>query len=227
MSDDVWVEAAYSFPSLYSIRIPGANNHYARATPAPGPGTIRLALIKTSFLVFGENTTRRKIFPVVRDAEVKISPPHRISITRQIVKMQKFDQKKKISVESIGYREYCHTDGKLVIGMKVPRRLANRVMDLFSHIGYWGEASSLAQCESVKITDNFDYDSVCPLDKTGDFQMRGLFTCFLSEVTNSTSWEDILVGKKEMLVLSLYVFPLKLCEQRRGNTLLLHCSQRG
>jgi hypothetical protein len=55
MSEPIWLEASYKFPCTYSIRRPGSSMTSAMALPAPGPGTVRLALTRTALELYGEN----------------------------------------------------------------------------------------------------------------------------------------------------------------------------
>ena len=49
----VWIAADYHFPSTYSCLIPMSSMNSASVMPAPGPATIRLALLRTGIERFG------------------------------------------------------------------------------------------------------------------------------------------------------------------------------
>jgi hypothetical protein len=54
--------------------------------------------------------------------------------------------------------------------------------------------------------------------------MRDYFACFLSDLKKGVTWKDIMEMNENSIELNLYVWPLTICEQGRGNKLLLHRS---
>src|SRR5262249_20927109 len=82
-SQTIWLAADYHFPGTYSCRVPMSSMNSIRAMPAPGPATIRLALVRTGIELFGEKRTRHDLFPIIRSAEIAIRPPERVAISTQ------------------------------------------------------------------------------------------------------------------------------------------------
>jgi hypothetical protein len=70
-----WLAAEYHLPSLYSCRVPMSSMNSALALPAPGPATVRLALIRTGIEVFGLEYVRDELFPQIRAMGIRIHPP--------------------------------------------------------------------------------------------------------------------------------------------------------
>src|SRR5258708_6789441 len=97
----VWIAADYHFPSTYSCRIPMSSMNSASAMPAPGPATVRLALIRTGVELFGRNRVRDELFPILRSAAVRIRPPERVAISQQRIRGYKWseDRQKQVTIQ--------------------------------------------------------------------------------------------------------------------------------
>ncbi len=93
-SSPVWLAADYHFPSTYSCRIPMSSMSSAPVMPAPGPATVRLALIRTGIECFGLDAVREELFPVLRSAPVRVRPPERVAISQQVLRGYKWSEDK-------------------------------------------------------------------------------------------------------------------------------------
>jgi hypothetical protein len=69
-SNSIWLVAEFAFATTYSIREPGTSTTFIKACPIPGPGSIRLALMKASLELYGETRTRSEILPKVLDMDI-------------------------------------------------------------------------------------------------------------------------------------------------------------
>jgi len=63
-----WFAADYHFPATYSCRLPFSSSNSALVSPAPGPATVRLALIRVGLELFGRDVVRDSLFPWIRAA---------------------------------------------------------------------------------------------------------------------------------------------------------------
>jgi hypothetical protein len=68
----LWLAAEYHFPSTYSCRIPMSSMSSASAMPAPGPATVRLALIRTGIEYIGIEAMRDTFFPDLCSVPIRI-----------------------------------------------------------------------------------------------------------------------------------------------------------
>ncbi len=66
----------------FDILIPMSSANSAPVMPAPGPATVRLALIRVGIEAFGGEITREELFPLLRSAAVRIRPPERVAISQ-------------------------------------------------------------------------------------------------------------------------------------------------
>jgi hypothetical protein len=96
-----WLAAEYHFPTTYSCRLPFSSSNIALISPAPGPTTVRLALIRVGTEVFGRDIVRDKLFPWIRTASLFIRPPERVAISGQMLRAYKVVEKK----GHVAYRE--------------------------------------------------------------------------------------------------------------------------
>jgi hypothetical protein len=114
-SQSIWLAANYHFPTTYSIRVPMSSMSSARALPAPGPGTVRLALIRTAIELFGMDYTHDVLFPIIRSAGICIRPPERVAFSLQRIHAYKASASDSRTTnrldESIIYREMAHAVG--------------------------------------------------------------------------------------------------------------------
>jgi hypothetical protein len=151
----VWLAANYHFPSTYSCHIPMSSMNSAAVMPAPGPATVRLALIKTGIACFGLEVVRDQLFPILRSAAVRVRPPERVAISQQVLRAYKWSEDKKqrkIVQESIIVREMAHASGPMTVFLQVPEDVEQRLRAMVQAVGYWGQTSSLASYMGVTRT---------------------------------------------------------------------------
>jgi hypothetical protein len=108
--EHLWLAADYHFPGTYSLRIPLSSANNAQIMPAPGPGTVRLALIRTGVELFGLRATRDTLFPSLCMIQVRIRPPAQIAMTPQRLHAHKWSTKQNTPQTSLITREYEETD---------------------------------------------------------------------------------------------------------------------
>ena len=228
-NDRIWLAAEYHFPSTYSIRIPGSSMANAKALPAPGPATVRLALIRTGIELFGISKVEHDLFPVIRSAEIRISPPERIAFSTQVLKTYKavMNKSRKIQYqESISYREFAQANGNMTVFIAIPEEMKTHFVQLFYGIGYWGQANSFATCVNI-LCKQPDMNSVgLPLDEITK-TISDQYSSFVSEFRSADlSWKSILPENDEGNPLKsfIYAWPLKISERRQGKMLLLRLS---
>jgi hypothetical protein len=229
--DSVWLAADYHFPSTYSCRIPMSSMSSAMTMPAPGPGTVRLALIRTSIELFGVDYTRDELFPIIRSAGIRIRPPERVAISTQVIRAYKASpgKSRKIQLnESPVYREFAHAIGVMTVYTRVPPSHMDAYCEIMRAIGYWGQASSLACCTRIYQAVPDDSECAVPVNAaeiTGPTQH--FFSCFVSELRDAkVGWDESMpdLGKKAAIQIALYVWPMVVCERHSGGKILQRCS---
>jgi len=235
LSDDqsgIWLTADYAFASVFSYRMPLSSITAAQALPTPGPATVRLALLRTGFELFGEEVTREHIFPIVRTMAVRIQPPQRIAVSQQRLRGYKATKKREtITInESLLLRDMAHVAGSLRIGINVPSADESLFRELFTGIGYWGQASGLAWCQHVEQEVPDPTYCIMPLRQVQRTrQVSMLFTGLATEFRdNNAEWKDIVPELQERqshaLQPNVYVWPLRVIEQRSTGMILERCS---
>ncbi len=225
----VWMAADYHFPSTYSCRIPMSSANCASVMPAPGPATVRLALIRVGIELFGFESVRKELFPVLRAATVRIRPPERVAISQQQVRGYKWSEarhKREPIQESIIVREMAHAAGSMTVFLQIPQDAEHRMHCLLQAVPYWGQSSSLTSCLGVRSAAPLLAECALPLDLLDDTApVRPYFTCPVTEFrSNRLSWEDIVPGGKmptsSALRCDIYVWPM-VTEYRHGTQKLL------
>src|SRR5713226_5802206 len=110
-----WLAAAYHFPSTYSCRLPMSSMASALVSPAPGPATVRLALIRVGIEVFGIEYVQSVLFPHICAMPIHIRPPERVAFTSHVLRAYKVEEKTQETNEAPISREVAHAEGLMTI----------------------------------------------------------------------------------------------------------------
>ena len=214
MSSLTWLSASYHLPATYSCRVPMSSITSALALPAPGPATVRLALIRTGIEAFGVEYVQSDLFPHIRAMPIHIRPPERVALTSHVLRAYKVEEKTRETSEAPITREVAHAEGLMTIYLQVPASLCDPFSQVLSMIGYWGQASSLAWCTSIESSMPPTEECVMPLRLfKSHVPLRPFFSCILSEFRDpNITWNDVmpLIGGRSPnpLHLDVYVWPL-------------------
>ena len=225
----IWLAADYHFPSTYSCRIPMSSMSSALAMPAPGPATVRLALIRTGIELFGLETMRDELFPILRAMPVRIRPPVRVAISPQTLRAYKWSGSKhkgETLQESIITREMAHASGPMTVFLQIPAAVEQPMRTLLQAVGYWGQSSSLTSCLSVTQTPPTSGECATPLVALdASLPLQPFFSCLATEFSSRRLvWYDVVreEGRRKVkaLRLDIYVWPL-IIDYRHGTEKLL------
>jgi hypothetical protein len=228
-SAQVWMAADYHFPSTYSCRIPMSSANCASVMPAPGPATVRLALIRVGIELFGLDIVREELFPLLRAATVRIRPPECVAISQQLIRGYKWSEarhKREAIQDSIIVREMAHAAGPMTVFLQIPQDAEHRMHWLLAAVGYWGQSSSLTSCLGVMSMAPLLGECALPLDQLDDtIALRPYFSCPVTEFrSHQLSWEDVVPGgkmpKTSALRCDIYVWPMVM-DYRHGTQKLL------
>ncbi len=229
LSQHVWLAADYHFPSTYSCRVPMSSMNSASVTPAPGPATVRLALIRVGIELFGMEYVRDTLFPVIRAMNVCIRPPEHVALSYQVVRAYKADEDRTSTYvsESPVYREMAHAEGVMTVYLEIPRHDLERWSVLLMAIGYWGQASSFASCTGITQTAPNVYECATPIQALATHApLQPYFSCVLSEFRDyKVEWHDVIPHARSPqnnpFTLDIYVWPLLIAKQHSGGKLLV------
>jgi hypothetical protein len=226
--DSLWLAAHYHFPGTYSLRIPLSSANAAQVLPAPGPGTVRLALIRTGVELFGLRATRNDLFPSLRAIQMRIRPPARIAMTPQRLHAHKWSSKQPLPQRSLVTREMAQTSDLLTIYLQIPTQEEQDYRRLLQSVGYWGQSDSLTTCIGISQQRPLPGEYMMPLAALSPTSpVQSFFLCLTSEFRHShLSWEEVVVATpakhEPFLRLDLSLWPL--LKQHRGeNKLLTWC----
>lgn len=224
-----WLAADYSFASVYSCRVPLSSMSSARAMPAPGPATVRLALLRTGIELFGEAITRDMLFPIIRSMPIHVRPPKQVAFSNQIIRAYKASSPDGVEQAPI-YREVAHAIGPMTIYLKAPKRHQSIYRELLMAIGYWGTADSLACCEAVYRAVPVTAECSMPLGRfVPSNAMRMLFTCLAAEFSNERiEWRDVIpaIGRnqRDVIRIEVYVWPMIILDRHSAGVTLSRSS---
>lgn len=227
MEDLMWLAVDYHMPMTYSCRKPMNSPYSAQILPAPGPTTVRLALIREAIELFGLVQTKRHIYSILKTTPIHIRPPKAIGISTHHLRMYKPDSRQALG-ETIGYREYAHSSDPITIYALIPKNLSTLFSELFDAIGYWGQADSFATCTRIYESEPDAGDIIHPLNEA-PITNRGLkqvFTAFVTEWDlQNVTWEMI-TGEKSgtFFQTRVYVYPLFISKHHSSAKRLLYRS---
>jgi len=210
----------------------------ALALPAPGPATVRLALIRTAIELFGVAYTRDALFPTICSVDIRIRPPEWVGISDQHQRAYKgkADSEKAdkggYTRESLVYREVAHAAGAMTVYIAVPRACQDALSETLMAIGYWGQADSLACCMEVRRSVPRRGDCGAPLVSVGTKHPVGpLVTSIVSEFRDRrVGWDDVmpvLPVRSDAIRTELYVWPMVVSTRDDTGRVLRRCSIRG
>jgi hypothetical protein len=232
--DSVWLAAEYHMASTYSIRVPMSSMSGALALPAPGPATVRLALVRSAIEFFGQEYTKETLFQIISTMPVCVKPPERVALSHQLAQAYKAGTAKSGAEcrldSSILYREHAHAAGTLTVFVHIPMQYEPALQTSLTNIGYWGQSSSLACCVDVRreVPDLGE----CPVPAramTGQLPLQPFLTCLMTEFRDAeVGWDEVVsgvqTGVEDALRLELYIWPMVVYERQRANTYLLRRS---
>jgi hypothetical protein len=226
----LWLAAAYHLPATYSCRIPMSSMSSAPVLPAPGPATVRQALIGSGIEYVGEGIMREEIFPSLRAIPIKIQPPERVGISRQRLRAAKWEKRqggKAGMHESVVVREMAQTNGTMTVYLQIPEELEHQYRTLLGAVGYWGQTDSLACCVGLCEQEPREGDYALPLFSLGVKRpLQRFVSSLVTEFRDpQVSWEEITapfpLGRgPSPLRLEVYVWPLVITSQKGAGTLL-------
>ena len=229
MPPPLWLAAEYHLPSTYSCRLPMSSANSAPISPAPGPATVRLALLRTGIEMFGIEETRRLLFPSICTMPLQIRPPERVAIsphTMWAYKMEAESWGTRITEAPI-VREMAQAEGPLTIYLVVPEPERTIWKEVLGAVGYWGQTSSLAWCIAIGEQAPSPQECILPLRHwRHPGPLHSFFSCILSEFQDpALTWEDFLpvteVPARNTLRLEVYLWPMVLKEQLGSGKVLV------
>lgn len=226
-----WLAAEYHLPATYSCRLPFSSPHSALISPAPGPATVRLALVRSGLELFGRDAVRDALFPWLRVSSVLIRPPERVALSEQVLRAYKADVKHgHVTLgESVVYRQMAHAQGAMTVYLQVPLSQRETLETLLRNIGYWGQASSFATCLQVNECAPKPTECARPLRSLGEEHLlRPYFCCVQSEFRDvGVAWEEVVPfdgplrrSGRSPLKMEVYAWPLQVVRQDGPHTLL-------
>ncbi len=230
-----WLAADYHLPATYSYRLPLSSANSALISPAPGPATVRQALIRVGIELFGGEAVRDSLFPWIRATRVLIQPPKRVALSGQVLRAYKTDEDRgHVAIgESVIYREMAHAEGTMTVFLEIPLEERNIWESLLKGIGYWGQANSFAACLGVSERAPDTSECAQPLQAVGEHVLiRPFFSCILSEFRDpQVAWQEVVPPEeapaktaRSPLKLEVYVWPMQVAMRAGRSTLLVRSS---
>jgi len=226
-----WLAADYHFPATYSCRIPMSSASHATVTPAPGPATVRLALIRTAIELFGLEFVRDKLFPSICSLRVLIKPPERVAITPHRLRALKWEAGEKGKqdrvLESVVVREIAHAQGHMTVYLEVPLQEELLYRQILQTIGYWGQTNSFACCVEITHEEPQPGTYALPLsDFRSTEPLQPLFICLLTEFRKPVlTWQEVTpafhLDQRKAFRLDIYVWPMIVERKQNGSQILV------
>lgn len=151
-----WLILSYLPVSLFSLRMTHATNKGGKTLLVPTPYAFKMTLIDACFRVFDGNNAEikaRQVFDLIKNCEIKFSPPAGCIVQNTFTKVLDLFQSKKSGAEkekeileakanrnypfrrTIAYREFCfYSNGELKVAIGV-NGLSEDVVSLIRRVG--------------------------------------------------------------------------------------------
>jgi hypothetical protein len=183
--------------------------------------------------MFGIDYTRDELFPVIRQAEIRIRPPEKIAISNQFIRAYKatYDESR-MDVrldESPIYREVAQAAGVMTVFINVPTHCEEDFRTTLAAIGYWGQADSLACCTEICHAMPDDQCAVALRSIIPTCPAKQFLASVASEFRDAqVDWKEVMPllhsPKQGVVKMEIYVWPMVICERHTGGKTLLRCS---
>lgn len=224
MKKVVWIKATYEVATLFSYRIPDFSPQYALSSILPGPSTIKLAIVSTAIETSGNIKYGEEIFETIKNAEIKIELPKKISLTNVLIKRLKKKKGEKIGFErTFGIRGYVHYPEKFSIYLDVPENKSKEIEYILKNIRRFGTSDSLVWCRSV-VREDPPKNAMSPvekLEKTEDNKNILIFP--VKDINPKASFDDVNIylkkkkrAEKDTLVRKVYPIPVSRLSQGKN-----------
>jgi CRISPR-associated Cas5-like protein len=191
----VWIKATYEFASLFSYRIPDFSSQYALSSILPGPSAIKLAIVSTAIETTGSTKYGEKIFELIKDADIRIRLPSKISSTNVLIKRLKQKKGGKGLETTFGIRGYVHYPEEFDIYINIPDDKVNDVKELLKKVRRFGTNDSLVWCKKIEI-ENPKEDAICAVENLPK-EGRNVFLIPVKDINPEIKFEDVnIYGEK-------------------------------
>lgn len=158
-----WLVTTYEPTALFSLRASNATSSGGKTLLVPSPYAVKLAIVDAGIRIGGV-AHGRELFELVRSRPIRLRPPRYavVNNTFQRVLRQRRGGGEDDQIDgqdtaelgagpferTIAYREFCHFEGLLDVGIGVhgllqPQRTA--LLYSFAHINYFGKRGSFMQ----------------------------------------------------------------------------------
>lgn len=218
-----WLKAVYEIGSLFSYRIPDFSSQYALSSPLPGPSTIKLAIVATAIETTCNVSYGEKIFEVVKNSDIGIKIPKRISISNVLLRRLKKAKERKGFEQTFGFRGYVHFSEPLTIYLNIEKE-EEEIKNLMGRIRRFGTSDSIVWCNKV-MEEEPTTDVIIPIETLPEKEQKNLLIIPVKDLSPQSRFEDInpYSGiKRKGKVLIPKIYPLPLLNQIQGKNWVVY-----
>jgi CRISPR-associated Cas5-like protein len=208
----VWIKATYEFASLFSYRIPDFSSQYALSSILPGPSTIKLAIVSTAIEIKRSIEYGKRVFEIVKNAEIKIALLKKIAQTNVFIKRLKKKKGKSGLETTFGIRGYVQYPDKISIYLNIPENKEEEIKTILENIRRFGTSDSLVWCNSV-VEEDPSKNAISPVENIGKENSRNVLIIPVKDIHPKAEFDDINVfnkkkSKKDPLLRKFYPIPI-------------------
>jgi len=153
----MWLLARFQPVSAFSLRSSMTTSSGGRTNLVPSMYAVKLALIDAAFRV-GEDGA--ETFTLVKDLSVRFEAPKVAVVSNSFIKIRREPKDKATGpafISSVGFREFCHYQGDLIVAFDIgvlgtPE--VDHLRYLLTHINYFGKRGSFFQLLEIDTTEN-------------------------------------------------------------------------
>jgi len=231
-----WGLAKYRPVTLFSLRMSQATSSGGKTLLVPTPYSYKIALVDAAIRAGGLGLAK-EVFNWVKGREVRFCPPEKAVVNQTFIKLLRLarasgdnDKNSGPYQRTIGYREFCHFNGELIVAVAIGGLTDDQINKLgwvAAHINYLGKRGSFMQFLSWQVSDFLPDNFTCPAGEipakiscygVGEFldDLGGLDEENLFERINVYSEKGIVLNKHRILV--HHLIPYQLTRSSKGYT---------
>lgn len=226
-----WLRAEIEFASAFSYRMPGTSSQFGIPCLLPGPSTVKLALVSTAISYYGSLLKGKKIFEIVRNAEVRFLIPEKIAVFTPLIKRLKAKKEGGGFETTYGTRGYVLFSQPLILYIGMPNICSNDCLEEVSKVlrvlRRLGTSDSLLSV--LKVSNDApenDFSVIGPVSKISETSRGGILQ-IVDDFHEEATFEQINIyetsipkrEKEKALVRKYYIIPVKTVK-KGGNWIL-------
>jgi len=214
-----WLRAEIEFSSTFSYRMPDTSSQFALPCLLPGPSTVKLGLVATAILHSKEVREGRKIFELVKHANIRFLIPEKVVVFNPLIKRLKAKKEGSGFEATYGIRGYVMYSSPLILYFGIPQacgRDLQKISEILWLLRRLGTSDSLLTVLKVVLEAPPDSSLIVrPLERIFQMEVGGIIQR-VKDISSDAKFEDVNIygkSRKGALIERFYILPLRIIKE--------------